>query len=69
MSGTIMEALRSGNTGCRMEKCRYGMIRDVAQAQAGTGDPTVIHSSPTVSYSSANLEMDKPMGNKEDNSS
>ena len=61
--------MRSGDTGCRAEKCRYGMMRDVAQAQAGTGDPTAIHNSPTVSYSSADLELNKPMGNKEDNSS
>lgn len=43
-------------------------MRDVAQAQAGTEDPPAIRNSPTVSYSSADLELDKPMANKEDNS-
>lgn len=62
----ITEASRSGDTGCRACRCR--LMRDVAQAQAGTEDPPAIHNSPTVSYSSADLELDKPMANKEDNS-
>lgn len=64
-SDAVTEALRNGDTGCRAEKCRYRVMRGVAQAQVVTGDPTTIQNSPPVSYSSADLELDKSMCNKE----
>lgn len=40
--------------------CRHRMMR--AQAQTGTGDPTAIHNSPTVSHGNAGLELGQTCG-------
>ncbi|KAI1241829.1 hypothetical protein IHE44_0005329 [Lamprotornis superbus] len=49
-SSMITEALRSEDMGCKAQKYRHRLMREVAKAQTGTGDPTAIHISPTVSY-------------------
>lgn len=58
----ITEALRSEDTGCKAQKCRHRWMREVAQAQTGTGDPTATHISPTVSYGNADLELRQTWG-------
>lgn len=43
----IAEVLKSEHTGCSIEECRHGIVRD--GAQSGTVDPMVINNSQMVS--------------------
>lgn len=47
----ITEALRSEeDMGCKAQRCRHSWMKEVAQAQTVTGDPTA-------SYGNAGLEL------------
>lgn len=63
------KSLRGGDAGCSVEEHRRGTKRH--GVQAGTGDPTLINNSPTVSYRNADLELNKTgfRGDKDSKSS
>lgn len=49
--------LEKWSTGHCLEVHRHGVVRD--GTQGGPGDPTAIHSSPTVHYRNTDLEVNK----------